>query len=94
MDDLFQQPLWTMWRHAYPSEAEKVWHGVKETMEIEKLRNWVKKRPSATLKLHLDSLYFHYIQLMLTKLPKIFDLYLTITCMALSYSIIREEIVM
>ncbi|KAL3440676.1 hypothetical protein BJX65DRAFT_316306 [Aspergillus insuetus] len=30
MDDLFQRPLWTMWRHAYPTEEEMVRHGVRE----------------------------------------------------------------
>lgn len=24
MDDLFQRPLYTMWKHAYPTEDEKV----------------------------------------------------------------------
>ena len=27
-DDLFQRPLWTMWRHAYPTEEEKVRQGI------------------------------------------------------------------
>ncbi|KAL2849632.1 hypothetical protein BJX68DRAFT_255354 [Aspergillus pseudodeflectus] len=27
MDDLFQRPLWTMWKHAYPTEEEMVRHG-------------------------------------------------------------------
>jgi hypothetical protein len=30
MDDLFQRPLWTMWKHAYPTEEEMVRHGVRE----------------------------------------------------------------
>jgi hypothetical protein len=30
MDDLFQRSLWTMWKHAYPTEEEKVRHGVHE----------------------------------------------------------------
>lgn len=33
MDDLFQRPLWTMWRHAYPTEEEKVRHGIDEVVE-------------------------------------------------------------
>lgn len=37
MDDLFQRPLWTMWRHAYPTEEEKVRHDVHEMMGVEKL---------------------------------------------------------
>ncbi|GKZ21335.1 hypothetical protein AbraIFM66951_010124 [Aspergillus brasiliensis] len=28
IDDLFQRPLWTMWRHAYPTEEEKVRQGI------------------------------------------------------------------
>ncbi|KAL4940580.1 hypothetical protein BDV06DRAFT_230246 [Aspergillus oleicola] len=30
MDDLFQRPLWTMWRHAYPTKEETVRHGIQE----------------------------------------------------------------
>ncbi|KAL4926189.1 uncharacterized protein BDV17DRAFT_299859 [Aspergillus undulatus] len=30
MDDLFQRPLWTMWRHAYPTKAETVLQSVRE----------------------------------------------------------------
>ncbi|GAB1217627.1 hypothetical protein ATERTT37_006866 [Aspergillus terreus] len=30
MDDLFQRPLWTMWKHAYPTEEERTRHGVVE----------------------------------------------------------------
>lgn len=33
MDDLFQRPLWTMWKHAYPTEEEKVRHGVDEVVD-------------------------------------------------------------
>jgi hypothetical protein len=32
MDDLFQRPLWTMWKHAYPTEEENVWHGLQEAI--------------------------------------------------------------
>lgn len=32
MDDLFQRPLWTMWKHAYPTEEEKVRHEVLEKL--------------------------------------------------------------
>lgn len=28
MDDLFQRSLWSMWKHAYPTEEDKVRHGV------------------------------------------------------------------
>ncbi|KAK6843478.1 quinate permease [Apiospora arundinis] len=30
MDDLFQNSIWTMWRHAYPTEEEKVRHDVQD----------------------------------------------------------------
>lgn len=30
MDDLFERPLWTMWKHAYPTEEEKVRRDVRE----------------------------------------------------------------
>ncbi|ETS81706.1 hypothetical protein PFICI_06708 [Pestalotiopsis fici W106-1] len=30
MDDLFQRSIWTMWKHAYPTEEEKVRHDVQE----------------------------------------------------------------
>ena len=32
MDALFDRPLWTMWRHAYPTEEEKVRSDVREIM--------------------------------------------------------------
>ena len=32
MDDLFQRPIWTMWKHAYPTEEEKVRHDVVNLM--------------------------------------------------------------
>jgi len=37
MDDLFQRPLWTMYRHAYPTEDEKVRHDVQEMLQLDKL---------------------------------------------------------
>ena len=30
MDDLFQNSIWTMWRHAYPTEEDKVRHDVQD----------------------------------------------------------------
>lgn len=30
MDNLFDRPLWTMWRHAFPTEEEKVRADVRE----------------------------------------------------------------
>jgi hypothetical protein len=35
MDDLFQRPLWTLWRHAYPTAEETVRHGVREAKREE-----------------------------------------------------------
>ncbi|KAJ5997926.1 hypothetical protein N7522_009586 [Penicillium canescens] len=32
MDDLFERPLWTMWKHAYPTEEEKMRRDVREEM--------------------------------------------------------------
>lgn len=33
MDDLFNRSIWTMWKHAYPSEEEKVRHGVQDMLD-------------------------------------------------------------
>lgn len=30
MDDLFQRPLWTMWKHAYPTKKETVRQGIQK----------------------------------------------------------------
>lgn len=30
MDDLFASSIWTMWKHAYPTEEDKVRHDVQE----------------------------------------------------------------
>ena len=35
MDDLFARSLWTMWRHAYPTEEEKTLHGVQDRLAEE-----------------------------------------------------------
>ena len=33
MDDLFQIPLWMMWKHAYPkNEEDKIRHGVSDAV--------------------------------------------------------------
>lgn len=32
MDNLFERSIWSMWRHAYPTEEEKVRAGVQELM--------------------------------------------------------------
>lgn len=37
MDDLFQRPLWTMWKHAYPTDEEKVRHDVQEAKGVAKM---------------------------------------------------------
>jgi hypothetical protein len=36
MDDLFQRPLWTMYKHAYPTEEEKVRSDVQASRRIDK----------------------------------------------------------
>ncbi|KAH9210168.1 H(+)/hexose cotransporter 1 [Leptodontidium sp. 2 PMI_412] len=33
MDDLFDKSLWTMWKHAYPTEEEKTRHGIIEQVK-------------------------------------------------------------
>lgn len=47
MDDLFERPLWTMWKHAYPTEEEKVRHDVQEEIENGMLERWAGKTPHA-----------------------------------------------
>lgn len=52
MDDLFQNSIWTMWRHAYPTEEEKVRvdiqaQAVKEADEEEKQLEQKKAETSA-----------------------------------------------
>lgn len=37
MDNLFERPLWLMWRHAYPTEEEKVRSDVRENIVADKL---------------------------------------------------------
>lgn len=37
MDNLFERPLWLMWRHAYPTEEEKVRSDVREDIVADKL---------------------------------------------------------
>ena len=37
MDDLFSRPLYTMWKHAYPTEEEKIRHDVQEMVHAGKL---------------------------------------------------------
>lgn len=43
MDNLFDRPLWTMWRHAYPTEEEKVRSNVLENMVAGKLDDDTKR---------------------------------------------------
>ncbi|KAK8052965.1 H(+)/hexose cotransporter 1 [Apiospora saccharicola] len=33
MDDLFDRSIWTMWRHAYPTEEEKERHGIQDMLD-------------------------------------------------------------
>ncbi|CAK1357892.1 unnamed protein product [Cercospora beticola] len=37
MDDLFARPLYTMWRHAYPTEEEKIRHDVQDMIHAGKV---------------------------------------------------------
>ncbi|KAJ5994911.1 hypothetical protein N7481_001888 [Penicillium waksmanii] len=39
MDNLFERPLWLMWRHAYPTEEEKIRSDVRENIVAGKLDN-------------------------------------------------------
>ena len=39
MDDLFERPLWMMWKCAYPTEEEKVRHGVQEKVLEDKVED-------------------------------------------------------
>jgi hypothetical protein len=39
MDNLFERPLWTMWRHAYPTEEEKTRSNVREEILAGKLND-------------------------------------------------------
>src|SRR4051794_35068738 len=39
MDNLFDRPLWTMWRHAYPTEEEKVRSNVRDEAVMGKLQD-------------------------------------------------------
>ena len=48
MDDLFQRPLWTMWKHAYPTEEEKVRSDVQEARQAEKLEEAVEEEKKST----------------------------------------------
>ena len=41
MDDLFERSLWSMWKHAYPTEEEKIRHDVVENVmhQHEEIKN-------------------------------------------------------
>lgn len=49
MDDLFQRPLWTMWKHAYPTEEETVRAGVKEKVDDGDEHEMDRKDPTQTV---------------------------------------------
>ena len=36
MDDLFERPLWTMYKHAYPTEDEKTRSDVQAARQMDK----------------------------------------------------------
>ena len=50
-DDLFQNSIWSMWRHAYPTEDEKVRHGVQETIthKMDEEQAWESKAAEPTV---------------------------------------------
>lgn len=57
MDDLFQNSIWTMWRHAYPTEEDKVRHDVHEQevkMEKDEEVGFGKNHDEATA-VHMES---------------------------------------
>jgi hypothetical protein len=47
MDDLFQRPLWMMYKHAYPTEEEKVRSDVQASRRIDKSDSTVHQRKSS-----------------------------------------------
>lgn len=47
MDDLFQRPLWTMWKHAYPTEEEKIRNDVQEREQLERMESAAGKKSSS-----------------------------------------------
>ena len=47
MDDLFQRPLWTMWKHAYPAEEEKVRIDVQESEQLGMIESAAAKKSSS-----------------------------------------------
>ncbi|KAK8056841.1 hypothetical protein PG993_002068 [Apiospora rasikravindrae] len=58
MDDLFQNSIWTMWRHAYPTEADKVRHDVQDQavqMAKDEEAGFDKKHDEATV-VHRENL--------------------------------------
>jgi hypothetical protein len=44
MDDLFQRPLWTMYKHAYPTEEEKVRSDVQASRRMDKSDSVARQR--------------------------------------------------
>ncbi|EMR64690.1 putative quinate permease protein [Eutypa lata UCREL1] len=50
-DDLFQNSIWSMWRHAYPTEEEKVRHDVQEVFahKLDEEQGWKAKAPEPTV---------------------------------------------
>ncbi|KAK8089647.1 hypothetical protein PG997_004608 [Apiospora hydei] len=58
MDDLFQNSIWTMWRHAYPTEEDKVRHDVQDQtvqMAKDEEAGFDKKHDEATV-VHRENL--------------------------------------
>jgi hypothetical protein len=55
MDDLFQRPLWTMWKHAYPTEEEKVRNNVQETEQLKRVESVIESDGKKSASEHIES---------------------------------------
>lgn len=53
MDDLFQRPLWTMWKHAYPAEEEKVRSDVQKSEQLGMIESAATKK---SLSEHIENM--------------------------------------
>lgn len=53
MDDLFQRPLWSMWKHAYPTKEETVRHDVQKGAEMQQEAENTKGHDGAVV--HVES---------------------------------------
>ncbi|PPJ50907.1 hypothetical protein CBER1_07606 [Cercospora berteroae] len=55
MDDLFSRPLWTMFRHAYPTEEEKIRHDVQDMIHAGKLERGDSTVDKGGAAVHIES---------------------------------------